>query len=73
MLFVVVETICGRHGNNVMSMHYKVSSPGALLLTSLRSEDVILKKSARGYLSFNQSSGCHGNNQTRMYYMLFCF
>ena len=52
MLFVVVETICGRHGNDVIHMHYKVSSPCVLLLTS---DDVILKKSARGYLSFNQS------------------
>ena len=38
---------CGRHGNYVIYIH-TVSSPCVLLLTSLRSEEVILEKSACG-------------------------
>ena len=66
-LFDVVQTICGRHENmkslwKWYNMHaYQVSSP----CVSLRSEEVIYKKIARGYLMFKQS-GCHGNDVTHM-------
>ena len=50
------RTICGRHGNMLSSWKfynrhtYQVSSLCVLPLESLRSEEVNLKKSARGYL-----------------------
>ena len=44
--YVVVMERCSFHGNDVNINVYQVSSPCVLPLASLRSEDVIFKKSA---------------------------